>query len=168
VNVGRDNSLPMDRLRTDLEALGCTGVQTYLQSGNAVFETTRTARALAGQLGPRLEAFMGRPIELTLRTRAEFAAVVAGNPFTARANEPKRLCVTFLQQPPTKAQLTPLTSKDFGDEAFHLNGRELYTWHPQGQGRSPLATALTKLRVTGALTTRNWNTVLALDALLRA
>jgi uncharacterized protein (DUF1697 family) len=47
-------------------------------------------------------------------------------------------------------------------------GKEIYTWHPSGQGRSPLAAALEKLPVRGAITRRNWNTVTKLLELLGA
>jgi len=39
VNVGTKNSLPMAELRAMLKNVGCTDVQTYVQSGNAVFGT---------------------------------------------------------------------------------------------------------------------------------
>ena len=46
VNVGTKNSLPMAELRAMLTKLGCTGVQTYVQSGNAVFATKKGEAAL--------------------------------------------------------------------------------------------------------------------------
>jgi len=45
-------------------------------------------------------------------------------------------------------------------------GKEIYTWHPNGEGRSLLAAALGKLPLRGAVTTRNWNTVMKLVELL--
>ena len=50
VNVGTKNSLPMAELRGMLEEIGCTGVRTYVQSGNAVFATRlRAPDAAQGQ-----------------------------------------------------------------------------------------------------------------------
>ena len=53
-------------------------------------------------------------------------------------------------------------------ELFKVVGKEIYTWHPNGQGRSPLAAALEKLPLRGAVTRRNWNTVLKLVEMLDA
>ena len=39
INVGGKNILPMAKLREDLESLELKNVQTYIQSGNVVFET---------------------------------------------------------------------------------------------------------------------------------
>jgi uncharacterized protein (DUF1697 family) len=166
VNVGTKNSLPMADLRAMLEELGCTGVQTYVQSGNAVLDTKLGAAALTKAIEAALERYMGRPIATTLRTHAQLAAIVDANPFSAVATNPSYLCVTFLSHAPTKAELAPLHAQDFKPELFHVAGKEIYTWHPNGQGRSPLAAALGKLRLRGAVTTRNWNTVLKLRDML--
>ena len=42
VNVGGANTLPMAEFRESLLSLGHTNVQTYIQSGNAVFESGAT------------------------------------------------------------------------------------------------------------------------------
>ncbi|MBX3232443.1 MAG: DUF1697 domain-containing protein [Labilithrix sp.] len=167
VNVGTKNTLPMAELRKMLAAIGCTDVSTYLQSGNAVFETKLRPTPLAKALAPALDRYMGRPIATTLRTEAELAAIVAGNPFADVMTEPKYLCVTFLEEPPAKEALAPLRSQDFAPERFHVAGREIYTWYPNGQARSALAVALAKVPARGAVTTRNWNTVTKLLSLVR-
>jgi uncharacterized protein (DUF1697 family) len=166
VNVGTKNSLPMSELRTMLEKLGCTGVATYVQSGNAVFSTARGAAALTTAIEAALAKYMGRPIATTLRTRKQLAAIVAANPFAGVATQPSFLCVTFLSHAPTKPELAPLHAQDWAPDRVQVAGKEIYTWHPNGQARSPLAATLQKLRLRGAVTTRNWNTVTKLLALL--
>lgn len=166
VNVGSKNALPMDELRTMLTNLGCTGVRTYVQSGNAVFGTALRPAQLAKAIEAALEEYMGRPIATTLRTQAELTAIIDANPFADLAAEPTKLCVTFLSSAPTRSELQPLHANDFSPERFGVSGTEIYTWHPNGQGRSPLATALGKLRLRGTVTTRNWNTVLKLRDML--
>jgi uncharacterized protein (DUF1697 family) len=159
VNVGTNNSLPMADLRTMLTKVGCTGVQTYVQSGNAVFGTALAATELTTAIEAALERFMGRPIATTLRTRKELGAIVDAHPFAEVATNPAFMCVTFLSKAPTRAELAPLHAQDFGPELFSVAGREIYSWHPNGQGRSALAATLGKLPLRGAVTTRNWNTV---------
>jgi uncharacterized protein (DUF1697 family) len=166
VNVGTKNSLPMADLRAMLEKLGCTDVKTYVQSGNAVFATKKTEAALTKAIEAELEKYMGRPIATTLRTREDLQAIVEGNPFEKVATEPKNLCVTFLSHVPKKTEVAPLAGKDWKPELYAVEGREIYTWHPNGQGKSLLAVALQKLPLQGAVTTRNWNTVLKLLELL--
>ena len=166
VNVGTKNSLPMDELRAMLTKVGCTAVQTYVQSGNAVFATRLQAVELTKAIEGALEQRMGRPIATALRTHLQMTKIIEANPFTAVATNPAYLCVTFLSNAPTKSEIAPLHATDFEPELFHVSGKEIYTWHPNGQGRSALAPVLGKLRLRGAVTTRNWNTVLKLREML--
>lgn len=159
VNVGTKNSLPMAELRAMLTKLGCTDVQTYVQSGNAVFATKLSAAELTKAIEAALQRYMGRPIATTLRTQRRLKAIVDANPFADVATSPAHLCVTFLSHAPTEAEIAPLRAQDWSPELFQAAGEEIYTWYPNGQGRSALAVALGKLRLRGAVTTRNWNTV---------
>ncbi|MCA9613889.1 MAG: DUF1697 domain-containing protein, partial [Myxococcales bacterium] len=107
VNVGKGNALPMADLRALLEELGCTDVRTYLQSGNAVLSSRRGEAALEKAVGAALAKYMGRPIDLTFRTGAELNAVVDANPFV-EVDDPTKLVVTFLSEPPPEALVAPL------------------------------------------------------------
>jgi uncharacterized protein (DUF1697 family) len=166
VNVGTKNSLPMAELRGMLEKIGCTEVETYVQSGNAVFRTELAAADLTDAVERSIEQYMGRPVATTLRTQRQLKAIVENNPFVRVATKPAYLCVTFLSSAPTKSEVAPLHAVDFDPELFEIAGKDIYTWHPNGQGRSPLAAALGKLKLRGAVTTRNWNTVLKLLEML--
>jgi uncharacterized protein (DUF1697 family)/TfoX/Sxy family transcriptional regulator of competence genes len=166
VNVGAKNSILRADLRAMLSRLGCSDVTTYVQSGNAVFGTKSSTTALARGIERALERHMGRPIATALRTAAEMNAIIKRNPFGDVATKPAYLCVTFLSKAPTKTEVAPLLAQVWTPERVEVSGKEIYTWHPVGQARSPLAAALAKLPVRGAVTTRNWNTVLKLRELL--
>ena len=166
VNVGTKNGLPMAELRAMLTKIGCTDVETYVQSGNAVFGTKLGAAELTQAIEEALERYMGRPIATTLRTRKQMKAIIEANPFAKAVTNPAYLCVTFLSNAATRSEVAPLHAQSFKPELFQVAGKEIYTWHPKGQGRSPLASALQKLPLRGAVTTRNWNTVLKLQEML--
>ncbi|MGH7272554.1 MAG: DUF1697 domain-containing protein [Polyangiaceae bacterium] len=168
VNVGTKNSLPMAELRAMLTRIGCNDVQTYVQSGNAVFGTKLAAAALTKTIEEALHRTMGRPIATTLRTGRQMTAIIDANPFANVATNPAHLCVTFLSHAPTTVEIAPLHAQSWTPELLHVAGNEIYTWHPSGQGRSPLAAALGKLSLRGAVTTRNWNTVRKLREMLGA
>ena len=166
INVGTKNSLPMVELRAMLEKLGCSDVATYVQSGNAVFTTKLGAAALTKGIEAALEKYMGRPIATTLRTLSQLETIIDKNPFAEVAVKPAYLCVTFLSHAPTKTELAPLLAQDWGPELVKVAGNEIYSWHPNGQSKGTLALAISKLRLRGAVTTRNWNTVLKLRDML--
>ena len=58
INVGGNNVIPMAELRNILTELGCRRVATYIQSGNAVFQSTESdpealGRSIAAAVGER-------------------------------------------------------------------------------------------------------------------
>jgi uncharacterized protein (DUF1697 family) len=46
INVGGNNVLPMKELVARLESIGAQNVKTYIQSGNAVFQSQETNASL--------------------------------------------------------------------------------------------------------------------------
>jgi len=161
VNVGGHNKLPMEGLRALFESLELRAAQTYIQSGNVVFQTNE--RNLA-RLGQRIEVaiekkFRFRPA-IILRTSAELRQAVKRNPFTRQAGtEPGKLMVLFLADDPGKKAKEILAKIPRGPEQLHLQGREIYIFFPEGAGRSKLPWATLDQSLGTRGTGRNWNTV---------
>ncbi|HZE65241.1 MAG TPA: DUF1697 domain-containing protein, partial [Sporichthyaceae bacterium] len=100
VNVGGHGKLAMADFRAAIEAAGFTDVATYLNSGNATLSAPgRAAPAkVAAAIGAQLEADLGRPVGVLVRTHAQLIAVAAGNPYPAE--HPKWLHVLFCDPDP--------------------------------------------------------------------
>ncbi|MEO0652015.1 MAG: DUF1697 domain-containing protein [Planctomycetota bacterium] len=164
INVGGRNKLPMADLRALLEGLGAEGVQTYIQSGNAVLRSTeRSAARLERAIAEGIEAGRGfRPGVMVLR-KAVIDAALAGNPFT-HAAEPKHVHVCFLAQRPKAGTFDDLLELAAADEEAQLEGQLLYLHAPSGMARSKLAAAVER-RLGVEATARNLRTVEALAEL---
>lgn len=163
VNVG-GHRLAMPVLREVLESTGCSEVVTYIQSGNAVVTPpSPESDGLAGILSEAVSTAAGYDVPVVLRTKAEMAGVVAGNPYPDV--EGKQLHVVFHADAPTSAIFDRIDLRSFLPEECTLIGRDLYLYLPNGMGRSTLPAALEKAgrraNVTPG-TARNWNTVLKL------
>lgn len=153
----------MPRLREVL-AGEFAGVRTYVQSGNVVLASERAPEEVAGACERLIEAEFGFPVDVVVRTQAELAEVVARDPLGAVAVEPKRYQVTFLARALDEAALRKLHAVDAPEEPFVVAGREIYSWHPAGVGRSKLWGRLSSDRWLGGATAtaRNWATVTTL------
>jgi uncharacterized protein (DUF1697 family) len=161
VNLGSHNRMKMEVLRAVYTSLGFTGVQTYVQSGNVVFRTHElSSPVLVTRIEDAIQAAFGFRVDLVNRTTAEMRGVTARNPFPGR--EPDKLLVTFLAADPGEEARARARAVPVAPEEFHAEGSELYTYYPNGQGRSkfPAAAIGKALGVNG--TARNWNTVTAL------
>jgi uncharacterized protein (DUF1697 family) len=163
VNLGGHNMLKMDALRALCESLGHRNVQTYVQSGNVVFQTSeRDAAKLAAKVESAIEKGHGFRPDVVLRTAAEMRQVVAKNPFAKRKGvDPGKLIVTFLDSEPTTETRVAVLALKPDPEEIRMNGRELYIYFPDGSGRSKLVPLLSKV-LKNKGTGRNWNTVMKL------
>lgn len=167
VNVGGRNKVKMEVLREAYEDLGMGGVRTYLQSGNAVFRTTRRDPAtLIRDIEDVIELRFGFHADVVLRTAAELRATVAANPFAARAGmDPARLGVAFLRTDPGAEAWAKVDALRIEPEEMVHSAREMYVYFPNGMGRSKFPFAAIDRAVKTPTTVRNWNTVTALLAL---
>ena len=164
VNVVGSNQIKMDALRALCGSLKLCKVQTYIQSGNIVFQTGERDHAkLAARIENAIEKKHGFRPDVVLRTTPEMREVVARNPFAKRKGiEPGKLIVTFLATEPAAETQNALLALEPDPEEMHVKGREIYVYFPEGMGRSKFAGLLArKLKNTG--TARNWNTLMKLQ-----
>jgi uncharacterized protein (DUF1697 family) len=160
INVGGRGKLPMAQLREIATAAGIEDVRTYIQSGNLVGVAPRgSTSALATRLREHIATATSLDPEVSVRTLAELAKVVAANPFVARGEDPAHLHVTFLSHP-TARVLTGHDPAAWVPEEVVAIDRELHLLLPDGMGRSKLAASLARRAAGG--TTRNWRTVTTL------
>jgi uncharacterized protein (DUF1697 family) len=150
VNVGGTGALSMADLKVMCAEAGLTRVETYIASGNVVFDSRASAAAVKAKLETRLLAYAGKPVGVAVRTAAEMAAVLKRNPFPKAP--PNYTVAIFLDDAPPSDALVGATGQR--DEEMRLGDREIYVHYPTGMGRSKL-----KIPAAKAGTARNMNTV---------
>src|SRR5215468_5592627 len=127
VNVGGTGKLPMADLKSICLDAGFTRVETYIASGNVVFESKGA----------------------TSKVAAEMAAVLKANPFPK--TEPKITYAIFLDQRPPRDALDHTTGQT--DEEMRLGAREIFVHYPSGMGRSKLRIPVAKAGTTRNMNT---------------
>jgi uncharacterized protein (DUF1697 family) len=159
INVGGNNSLPMKELVVLLENIGAKNVRTYIQSGNAVFQSAeKNFSQLSKQLVAEIKKRHGfEPHVLLLRFQALNTAI-AKNPFPEAEADPSSLHLGFLSSTPKNPDLEKLNRLKKASERFHLSDNVFYLHAPEGVGRSRLA-ASTEKSLGVPMTDRNWKTV---------
>jgi uncharacterized protein (DUF1697 family) len=166
INLGSRNRVSMPDLRELFLALGSENVETYVQSGNVVFESaTRDAAKLTAEIEKRIAGDLGLEVTVLLRTKAQLAKLLAGNPFSKSEKDPTKLHVTFLAAKPAAARVRELDAKYGDPDEFRVVGPDVYLHTPGGYGRSKLSNAYFERRLGVPATTRNWKTVTKLAEL---
>ncbi len=166
INVG-GHTVTMDRLRTLFEELGCSRVETFIASGNVIFESSaRSARALETKIARHLEQSLGYEVGTFIRSCAELAEVARHPAFPAAELEAEgvSLYVAFLPSPPTPAAARKLMAFRTPGDDFHVHGHEVY-WLRRGKmSESPFSGALLEKTIGLPATLRNVTTVRRLAA----
>jgi uncharacterized protein (DUF1697 family) len=165
INLGSHKRVGMADLRELVEDLGCTDVRTYVQSGNVVLRSDRTASALAQAIEKAVEKRLGHDITVVIRTERQLRNLVAGNPFVKKKIRPNTLHATFLAAKPAAARVRKLGERDFAPERWKLVGDDICLFFPNGYGRVRLNNAMLERQLGVPATTRNWRTVTALAEL---
>lgn len=165
INVGKAKRLAMADLRSVLDCLGYTGVKTLLNSGNAVFRSTRgTSSRHAASIAAAIAEQHRLDVPVIVKSLAELTVIVEGNPLARVALEPSRLLIAFVQNSGTLAQLAPIGTLVHPSEKFASTQSAAYLHCAGGILESKAAAALLG-RMGREATTRNWATVRKLHAL---
>jgi len=150
VNVGGTGKLPMADLKSICEDAGFARVETYIASGNVVFESNAALAKVKAELEARLLKYAGKPVGVVVRTAAEMRAVLKANPFPEA--EGRYTYAIFLDHSPPRDALDHAVGQS--DEKMSLGDREIFVHYPSGMGRSKL-----KIPAAKSGTARNMNTV---------
>jgi uncharacterized protein (DUF1697 family) len=167
VNVGGHAPVPMARLRELCAALGWTGVETYIQSGNVVFEASGKAAALEAALEKALAEAFGFAPAVIVRSAAQLKAMAAANPFPeASETEPNRILVGLGKARPKAGAAEVIQAKAAAGETVAEAGGALWFHYPNGAGTSKLTPKLIDRAAGSPVTARNWRTVTTLLAMV--
>jgi len=167
LNVGGNNILPMKELVALLENIGLQSVRTYIQSGNAVFQSEeKNASLLSNTIRTAIKKSHGFEPQVLLLEFEEMERAVGSNPFPEAESEPKTLHVYFLASMPKHPDFDALEGAKSDGERFALKDGVFYLHAPDGIGRSKLAANAERL-LGVSMTGRNWRTVCKVVAIAK-
>jgi uncharacterized protein (DUF1697 family) len=160
INVG-GRTVKMDVLRQHFETLGFVNVETFIASGNVIFETTtRNTRSLEKKIEKQLHAALGYEVASFIRTDAELAAIAQYQPFSPEALKiAKVFAVAFLADALDTAAEKKLLALTTDIDQLHVHGREMYWLSRQKQSESTFSNALLEKTLGQATTIRGINTI---------
>ncbi len=159
INLGPNRRVAMPALREALTDAGYKDVQTYVQTGNVVLTSTKSPAKLGRETQDVIAERFGFEVDVVVRSRDELAAVVASNPLSDVAKDPKRYQVSFLDDELDDQVTERLHGLVAEPEALVISGREIFAWHPEGVARSKLWNTLAGKALGVTATARNWTTV---------
>lgn len=173
INVGGNRKIRMADLKPVVAKAGFSDVQTYVQTGNLVFVGADTTSAeVEKALEAACEEAFGFHTEIMVRDEATFRSEARACPYVDDGLNPtaglegKFLHVAYLRHAPDTAKVDALLESYDGPEDISLIGNALYIYYHEGSGRSDFSKHLTEKKLGASPTSRNWNTVQKLLAML--
>jgi len=169
INVAGHRPVKMARLVELCEGLGYSNPRTYLQSGNVVFKSGRGPnRAVGDALERLILRECGLEVSVAVRTSREMTAALAANPLASRPGVDTRfLHATFLVGQDGRASLDGVALPLARGEEAVLVGIVVYVYCPNGYGVTKINNTFFERKLGARATTRNWNTVTALERMAR-
>lgn len=166
INVGGNHIIKMAELRSVLEEIGMRSVQTYIQSGNFLFDSHEPAAELEGRFEERLAFAFGFPVPTLIRSAEEMQDIIARCPYSfAALSDKQSIHLALLKHPPTEEEIRAIPDLETGSDEYWIDGRELYYYFSQSMLDSKLPKKLGKI---GPATMRNWKTILKMNELAKA
>jgi len=160
INVGGQKIIRMEELRSLYEDLKLSNIQTYVQSGNVIFDSNDSnASKITELIETQIINILGYSVSVFIRNSNDFHRIINSNPFTERKEDPAKLHVTFLYRTPSQSSLDV---PDTGLDECILQGEEILLFCPNGYGRTKLTNSFFEKKLNIPCTTRNWKTVNAL------
>jgi len=143
INVG-GHTVKMDALRQLFESMGFTKVETFIASGNVVFESeTKDTRELEEMIEDRLHESLGFPVVPFIRTESELAGIARYQPFPQAAlDAAQALNIAFLADSPDEAAQARLLALRTEIDDFLSHGREVYWLCRKKQSESTFSNAV--------------------------
>ena len=142
INVGGGRTVKMESLRQVFKSLGFSGVETFIASGNVVFEaTTENTKTLEGKIEESLQEALGYEVATFVRTEAELAQVVDYRPFQQSEVGVAEVNIIFLKDPLDEALRQNVIALRTATDEFHVHGCEIYWLRRKKQDTSTFSTA---------------------------
>jgi uncharacterized protein (DUF1697 family) len=163
INVGGHHSVQMPELRELLSGLGYERPETYIQSGNAIFEIDDSALgpepdAHEQRIAEALEARFEFRVPVMIRTVDDLSGVLTRVPFDVEA-DPKLVHVLFLGSEPTDTEWSKVDVARAAGDPVVWSGREVFVHYRHGSGRSKFTGDYVERTLRTGVTARNLNTI---------
>ena len=160
INVSGQRMIKMDALRKLYMDLKFENVQTYIQSGNVIFQSKETdSKNLEKKIAQEIFKTFSFEVPVIVMDIRELKSVVKNNPFLDdKAKDHAFLHVTFLSAEPEKEKFDKLPKEQYLPDEFELVGKAIYLYCPNGYGNTKLTNSFFESKLKVVSTTRNWKT----------
>lgn len=164
INVGGHKKVPMAELRELLTKSGFENVQTYIQSGNVVFQSSKSdISAIENKIQKDILDYFGFEVSVLVITRLELKRIFDTSPFSEEKK--KASYFMMLHDTPTDALVKIASEKVYEGEEYKIIKNCIYYFCDKGFGQAKFNANFFERQLKTFATARNYNTMVKLLSL---
>lgn len=167
INVGAHRIIKMHDLQQMMIDVGFKNIQTYIQSGNMVFQSKMYDRQdLEVKIFKAIKTKFDFEVPVMVIDLEEFNNIVIENPFlydTSKNQEYFHL--TFLSGKPNQIYIDKINENHAIHEEFILRNNVVYIYCPEGYSKSKLTNSFFETKLKVKASTRYWKTIIKLQSI---
>jgi len=162
--VSGHRKIKMVDLRAMLAKMGFEAVNTYIQSGNVVFESSETnTQILEQQIKEGIAKTFGFDVPVLIKDSTELFAILRESPFQKEEDlASNRIYYVLLKTVPDKESMANLDQRDYPNEHFVVTSNCVYLNCFLGAGKAKLNNNIIERKLKLQATTRNHKTMVKL------
>mgnify|MGYP000852606772 CR=1 FL=1 len=164
VNVGGHKKIPMAELRRYLSKEGLKNVQTYIQSGNVIFQSSEeNIEKLELKMHNAINKYFGFEVPILVKTPEGLQQIFDACPFP---EEKKGNCYfTMLYTLPDQNLVEDVSQISYPNEEFFITESCIYFYCSVGYGNAKFNSNFFERKLKTTATARNYKTMLKLIAM---
>jgi len=155
----------MADLKALCEKLELEQVETYIQSGNLLFNSQLKNSKLEDLLEDAIQEKFGFVVPVIVRDSEELQTSIRKNPFFDKNADINQLHLTFLKETPSKENLEKTQSYNYAPDKFKIEEKDVFIFCEGKYHQTKLNNNFFEKRLKVEATTRNWKTILKLHEL---
>jgi len=164
INVGGHKKVPMAELRALLTKSGLEDVQTYIQSGNVIFQSSEADKGkLEISIHNSIKHHFDFDVPVLVRSKEEIETILDACPFP----EEKKIASYFimLSEAPEKNLIEEISKEILKGEEFIITKNCIYIFYALGAGKAKLGVNWFEKKLKVKATARNYRTMVKLLSL---
>jgi len=166
INVGGHKKIPMKELRDLFLKMKLNNVQTYIQSGNVVFQSEENnIKTLKLKIEKNISSCFGFDVPVLIKTYAELKTIYNECPLSKEKKE--RSYFMLLYTEPNQDLIEKLAVINSQDEEFYITKNCVYFYSNVGYGRTKYNNNFFEKKLKVTATARNYKTLLKLLSLCK-
>ncbi|RKR15147.1 uncharacterized protein (DUF1697 family) [Maribacter vaceletii] len=165
INVSGKKKIIMANLRLLLEKNGFNNVQTYIQSGNIVFNTSEENKSkLEDRIAEIIKKTYDFEVPVVVKTGEEIQYILTNNPYKNPEDlNSNKIYFVLLKEESKDENKAILNAISFANETLVITPNCVYLRCALGAGKAKCTNNLIEKKLKVSATTRNYKTMLKLQ-----